>query len=89
MKRTPCFIIPPGPGKFDVISEHFQNIKFLFDLVNNAVGHIKIKIVNLKMPNDNVKLRGNHVALRNVELRGNHVALRNVKLRATTLLYAM
>jgi len=31
------------------------------------------------MQNDNVKLRGNHVALRNVELRGNHVALRNVK----------
>ena len=31
------------------------------------------------MPNDNVKLRGNHVALRNVELRGNHVALRNAK----------
>ncbi|KKT25036.1 MAG: hypothetical protein UW11_C0036G0011, partial [Parcubacteria group bacterium GW2011_GWA2_43_9b] len=27
------------------------------------------------MQNDNVKLRGNHVALRNVELRGNHVAL--------------
>ncbi|KKT26877.1 MAG: hypothetical protein UW11_C0005G0001, partial [Parcubacteria group bacterium GW2011_GWA2_43_9b] len=31
--------------------------------------------------NDNVKLRGNHVALRNVKLRGNHVALRNVELR--------
>ncbi|KKT26181.1 MAG: hypothetical protein UW11_C0020G0017, partial [Parcubacteria group bacterium GW2011_GWA2_43_9b] len=31
--------------------------------------------------NDNVKLRGNHVALRNVELRGNHVALRNVKFK--------
>jgi len=40
---------------------------------------IKMQNVNLKMPNDNVKLRGNHVALRNVELRGNHVALRNVK----------
>jgi len=33
------------------------------------------------MPNDNVELRGNHVALRNVELRGNHVALRNVKFK--------
>jgi len=33
------------------------------------------------MQNDNVKLRGNHVALRNVELRGNHVALRNVKFK--------
>ena len=33
------------------------------------------------MQNDNVKLRGNHVALRNLELRGNHVALRNVKFK--------
>ena len=34
------------------------------------------------MQNDNVKLRGNHVALRNVELRGNHVALRNAKFQS-------
>jgi len=42
-----------------------------YQVLKNQAGSRKIKNVKYKSQNDNVKLRGNHVALRNVKLKIN------------------